>query len=112
MMIYKLLRAAEWTDLERDGQTLGAPVDRADGYVHFSTRAQLAGTLAKHFAGETGLMLLALDSDTLGPELRWEPARDGALFPHLYRALHRSDIRAATPLADGPEGPILPGDLA
>ena len=112
MMIYKILRAAEWTDLDRDGQTPGAPVDRADGYVHFSTRAQLAGTLAKHFAGETGLMLLALDSDALGPDLRWEPARDGALFPHLYRALHRSDIRAATPLADGPEGPILPGDLA
>lgn len=112
MVIYKLLRAAEWAEFARRGNTPGAPVDVADGYVHFSTRDQLAGTLAKHFAGETGLMLLALDADTLGPELRWEPARDGALFPHLYRKLHRADIRAVTPLADGAEGPILPGDLA
>jgi uncharacterized protein (DUF952 family) len=112
MMIYKLLRAAEWADLDRDGQTLGAPVDRADGYVHFSTKAQLAGTLAKHFAGETGLMLLALDSDALGPHLRWEPARGGALFPHLYRPLRRSDVTAATPLIDGPHGPVLPEGLA
>lgn len=112
MMIYKLFRAAEWTDLERDGQTPGAPVDVADGYVHFSTAPQLTGTLAKHFAGETGLMLLALDGDALGPDLRWEPARDGALFPHLYRPLRRSDVTAATPLEDGPNGPVLPEGLA
>jgi uncharacterized protein (DUF952 family) len=112
MMIYKVFRALEWAQLERDGETAGAPVDVSDGYVHFSTRDQLAGTLARHFAGESGLMLLALDADTLGPELRWEPARDGALFPHLYRMLHRADIRAVMPLAGGAEGPILPGDLA
>lgn len=112
MMIYKLFRGPEWADLARDGETPGAPVDRTDGYVHFSTAAQLKGTLAKHFAGETGLMLLTLDSTALGPALRWEPARDGALFPHLYRPLRRDDIRAATPLADGPDGPVLPGGLA
>lgn len=111
-MIYKVFRAAEWAVLDRDGETAGAPVDRADGYVHFSTRDQLAGTLAKHFAGETGLMLLALDADALGPELRWEPARDGALFPHLYRPLRRADILSVTPLPEGPDAPLPPGPAA
>ena len=59
MLIYKIFRAGEWAELEAAGETPGAPVDRADGYVHFSTAAQLAGTLARHFAGERGLWLLA-----------------------------------------------------
>jgi uncharacterized protein (DUF952 family) len=112
MLIYKVFRTPEWAELERAGQTRGAPVDRADGYVHFSTAAQLSGTLAKHFAGEADLILLTIDSDALGADLRWEPAREGALFPHLYRPLRRDDVKAATPLPDGPDGPILPGSLA
>lgn len=95
MLIYKVLRADEWRLLQARGETLGAPVDLADGYVHFSTGAQLPGTLRKHFAGETGLVLLSCDSDAMGADLRWEPARDGSLFPHLYRALRMTDIRAS-----------------
>lgn len=92
MLIYKLFRADEWADLMAQGQTPGAPIDVTDGYVHFSTAAQVAETAARYFGGVEGLVLLALQSDRLAPDLRWEPARDGALFPHLYRVLRMTDV--------------------
>lgn len=102
MLIYKLLRAAEWAGLEAEGTTAGAPADLVDGYIHFSTAEQLPGTLAKHFAGEGGLMLLAVDAGAAGPALAWEPARGGALFPHLYRPLQLAELVWVRPLDDGP----------
>ena len=99
MKIYKIFRADEWATLRRDGETDGAPVDVADGYVHFSTAEQAAETAAKHFAGEDGLMLLGLDTDALGDALKWEPSRGGQLFPHLYRNLRLADVEWAQPLA-------------
>jgi uncharacterized protein (DUF952 family) len=103
MLIYKIFRAPEWAALQAQGETLGAPVDIADGYVHFSTAAQAAETAAKHFAGQTGLVLLALDSTLLGDDLKWEPSRGGALFPHLYRPLRLTDVlwHKSLPLKDG-----------
>ncbi|OAN66794.1 hypothetical protein A8B83_19470 [Rhodobacteraceae bacterium EhC02] len=103
MLIYKIFRADEWAALQAQGETLGAPIDIADGYVHFSTAAQAQETAAKHFAGEDGLTLLALDADSLGEALTWEPSRGGALFPHLYRTLRLSDIlwHKPLPLVDG-----------
>ncbi|WP_322891760.1 MULTISPECIES: DUF952 domain-containing protein [unclassified Yoonia] len=91
MLIYKIFRADEWADLQRDGATAGAPVDLADGYIHFSTAATVAETVAKYFAGETGLVLLGVEADGLDP-LKWEPARGGVLFPHLYRDLTLADV--------------------
>lgn len=102
MLVYKILRAGEWAALRADGRSAGAPVDRADGFVHFSTRAQVAGTLARHFAGETGLVLLACDTDALGPALRWETSRGGALFPHLYAELRLDDVLWSRGI--GPDG--------
>ena len=98
MLIYKILRAPEWAELQARGATPGAPVDVADGYVHFSTAAQAAETAAKHFAGAEGLMLLALEADALGAALKWEPSRGGALFPHLYGPLRLADVLWARPL--------------
>ncbi len=112
MLIYKVLRADEWASLERDGTTPGAPVDVADGFVHFSTAGQLAGTLAKHFAAETGLMLLAVDADAVASDLRWDPSRGGALFPHLYRHLALADVIWSRPIGTGPDGPVVPEPLA
>jgi len=113
MQVYKILTAAQWIALERDGESAGAPVDRADGYVHLSTAAQLPGTLAKHFAGQDGLMLLAFDAGALGPALAWEPSRGGDLFPHLYAPLRLSELHWARPLAaDGQGGHLLPDGLA
>ncbi|MEP2641149.1 DUF952 domain-containing protein [Roseobacter sp.] len=98
MMIFKIFRSDEWAALRAQGTTQGAPIDVADGYVHFSTAAQAAETAAKHFAGETDLMLLAVDTDRLGDDLTWEVSRGGALFPHLYRELSIKDVVWAQPL--------------
>ena len=92
MLIYKIFRPSEWTSLKIQGETLGAPIDVQDGYVHFSTADQVKETAAKHFAGEADLILLGLDTDTLGDALKWEVSRGGALFPHLYRVLKIEDV--------------------
>ena len=112
MEIYKILRAPEWANLRASGETPGAPIDVADGYVHFSTAQQARETAAKHFAGVDGLMLAALDSDALGAALKWEPSRGGALFPHLYGPLRLADVLWAQPLPLGPQGHIFPDGFA
>lgn len=111
MLIYKIFRRAEWETLENDGQTLGAAIDVSDGYIHFSTATQAAETAAKHFAGEEGLILAALDADALGHALKWEPSRGGALFPHLYRVLKRDDVLWHKPLPLGPQGHEFPKEM-
>lgn len=111
MLIYKIFRADEWAALQTQGTTRGAPIDVADGYVHFSTAVQAAETAAKHFVGEEGLVLLALDADSLGDPLKWEVSRGGAKFPHLYRELRMDDVlwSRPLPLVDGAHH--FPGDM-
>ena len=106
--IYKILRPAEWAALQDAGETTGAPVDVADGFVHFSTAAQAAETLERHFAGEGELVVLAVDPSGMGEDLRWEAARGGVLFPHLYRPLRLSEVLAAAPIPREPGGNRLP----
>ena len=103
MLIFKILRADEWQHLLDNGETDGAPIDVADGYVHFSTAEQVRETAAKHFAGEDDLMLLAVETATLGDALKWEVSRGGAEFPHLYRKLMLDDViwEDILPLVDG-----------
>ena len=112
MVIYKLLRAAEWAALQSLRETPGAPIDVADGYVHFSTALQVRETAEKHFAGVEGLMLLALDADRLGAALKWEPSRGGALFPHLYGPLRLSDVTWVQPLPLVNGAHVFPDSLA
>ncbi len=112
MLIYKILRAPEWAAFQAAGETQGAPVDLADGFIHFSTADQAAGTAAKHFAEADGLVLLAVDSDALGPALRWEPSRGGALFPHLYGPLRRDQIVWARPLPQFGAAHVFPEEVA
>jgi uncharacterized protein (DUF952 family) len=97
-IIFKNCRGSEWADAERAGAFAGAAIDLRDGYIHFSTAEQVVATAAMHFAGVNGLMLVAVDADTLGPELRWEPARGGALFPHLYGPLALAHVLWVQPL--------------
>ena len=108
MLILKILRRPEWDAFRKAGETRGAPVDLADGYIHFSTPAQVTETAAKHFASESDLVLVAVDPDRLGPDLRWEPSRGGALFPHLYRPLRLSDVVWDKSLPLGAVGHIFP----
>ena len=83
-LAYKILTADQWAAFEADGVFAGAPVDLADGYIHMSTAEQLDETLAKHFAGQAGLVIATIDLAMLGDAVKWEVSRGGARFPHLY----------------------------
>ncbi|MCR8723154.1 DUF952 domain-containing protein [Frigidibacter sp. ROC022] len=111
MPIYKIFRTPEWEQLRQAGSTTGAPVDVADGFVHFSAADQLRETAAKWFAGADGLWLLACDPETLGAALKWEVSRGGALFPHLYRPLLISDLLWSRPLPLGDAGHVFPPEI-
>jgi uncharacterized protein (DUF952 family) len=102
--IYKIVPTSLWREAEGKGVFDGAPVDLADGYIHFSTAAQVEETAAKHFAGQTDLLLVRVDADRLGGALTWEPSRGGALFPHLYGKLHLPDVADIDPLPLAPDG--------
>jgi len=112
MLIYKIFRADEWAALQCDGETAGAPVDLADGFVHFSTAEQAAETAAKHFAGQEGLVLLACDGDAMGDALKWEVSRGGALFPDLFRKRRSGDILWDRPLPRIDGAHQFPDDMA
>jgi len=86
-LIFKIVPRSLWQEAEEQGVFKGAPVDLADGFIHFSTGDQVRETAARHFAGQTGLLLAAFDCDTFGDALKWEPSRGGDLFPHLYAEL-------------------------
>jgi uncharacterized protein (DUF952 family) len=97
-LIYHMCRAEEWQVAQGAGFYAGSSQDAADGFVHFSTAAQIVESAARHRAGQTGLLLLAVDPAALGAALRWEPSRSGQLFPHLYGPLPCSAVRRVDPL--------------
>lgn len=109
--IYKICPKALWDEAVAAGVFAGAPVDLADGYIHFSTEAQVRETARRHFAGQSGLVLAAFEAERLGPALRYEPSRGGDLFPHLYARLDPSLALWVKPmrlLADGQHEMPLP----
>lgn len=103
-MIYKILSESAWQDAERSGICHGNGDDARDGFIHFSAADQVAGTAAKHFAGQGDLVLVAVDESRLGAALKWEPSRGGALFPHLYGTLPLSAVVAVMPMPLGTNG--------
>ncbi len=127
--IYKLMTAAEWDAAWAEGVCRGSEQDQRDGFIHFSTAAQIAETARKHFSGVPDLVLLAVDTDLIeklhspenevatakqseGSPLRWEPSRGGDLFPHLYALLPSAAVTSATPAPLADDGtPIIPHDL-
>ena len=103
-IIFKIAPRHLWREAEARGLFEGAPVDLADGFIHFSNAAQLRETAAKHFRGQDDLLLIAVDGEKLGDALRYEPSRGGDLFPHLYGPLPLDAVISAAPLpldADG-----------
>jgi len=102
--IYKICEREAWRAAEAAGAFGGSDVDRRDGFIHFSAAAQVAETASKHFAGQSGLVLVAVDGDVLGPALKWERSRGNDLFPHLYAVLPLSAVRWARPLPDEADG--------
>ena len=102
--LYKICPAALWREAERDGVFRGSEVDLRDGFIHFSSAEQVAETAAKHFAGQSDLLLLRVDAAKLGDKLKWEPSRGGALFPHLYGELDLAAVIGVDALPLAPDG--------
>ncbi len=102
--IYHMCRREEWQAAQAAGAYHGSSQDRGDGFIHFSTAAQVIESAAKHRAGQEGLVLLAVDPARLGAALVWEPSRGGQLFPHLYGALPLDAVIRAEDLPLGPDG--------
>ena len=103
-LILKIVPRALWLEAEAIGTFAGAPVDRADGFIHFSAPEQVAETAEKHFAGQHDLLLVAVEPERLGEALRWEVSRGGAKFPHLYAPLILADVAWVKPLPLGRDG--------
>jgi uncharacterized protein (DUF952 family) len=97
-LIYKITDAAVWADAASRGRFEGAPIDLADGYIHFSDASQVEETARKYFAGQANLLLVAFEAEVFGSALKWEVSRGGALFPHLYATLDPSLALWAKPL--------------
>ena len=110
--IYKICERTSWRLAEQIGTYRGSAADARDGFIHFSTAAQLAGTLAKHFAGRRELLLVAVDAGALGEALKWEPSRGGELFPHLYAALPLTAVRWTKAVPDEVSGQRVLPELA
>ena len=109
--IYKIVSRTEWTSAEAAGRFEGSALDRKDGYIHLSTAAQAGETARLHFHGQADLLLLRLDAEGLGADLKWEPSRGGQLFPHLYRPLVLGEVEEARDLPLNAEGWPDPGPL-
>ena len=101
-LIYKIVSADQWREAEAAGRFEGSEVDRRDGFIHFSTAAQVRETALRHFAARHGLLLVAVETATV--PIRWEPSRGGALFPHLYGQLPLAAVRWSRPLELGADG--------
>ena len=103
-LIYKIATAASYDPARGAASYSGMPIDAKDGYLHLSTAAQLGDTLRLHFAGQSGLVLLAVRTADLGDKLVWEPSRGGQLFPHFYGALPLSSVAWEAPLSVATDG--------
>lgn len=110
--IYKILTRAEWRAAQAAGTFEGSAVDRADGFIHFSTAAQAGETARRHFAGQADLVVLEIEANDLGAALRWEPSRGGDLFPHLYGPLAVAKVLGEREAPLGADGVPVLGGLA
>lgn len=108
-IIYKIVKAEEWEAARAEGLFTGSKVDRKDGFIHFSTAEQVSETASLHFAGQKGLLLVAVDTSLLGDDLKWKASRRGQKFPHLYGALTMKPVLWAKTITTGKDGThVLP----
>lgn len=110
-IIFKISPAEPWRAAEAAGVFTGAPIDIADGFIHFSTADQVRQTAALHFAGQADLVIAAIDASALGDALRYEASRGGDLFPHLYAQLPMSAVLWSKPMPIGSDGAHIFPDL-
>ncbi|PIB90490.1 DUF952 domain-containing protein [Caulobacter sp. FWC2] len=109
-LIYKILSRAEWDAAKAAGRFEGSAVDHQDGFIHLSGADQAQETAAKYFKDQPNLVLLGVEAEGLGADLKWEASRGGALFPHLYRPLLVSDVITEADLGLDADGVPQLGD--
>ena len=97
--VYKVVAQSEWSAAEREGVFRGAEIDLNDGYIHLSDGEQVERTVALYFEHRDDLVLVALEAEKLGEDLKWEPSRGGAMFPHLYATLPLDRVVFASPFS-------------
>lgn len=107
---FKLADAPAWAAARAAGVFHGSALDLADGYIHLSSPAQLAGTARRHYAGRDDLVLLAVDLTRCGDAVRWEPSRGGELFPHLYAPLEVAAVTSERALVVDADGAMIFAD--
>lgn len=112
-IVYKLLTLADWQAAAAAKVFSGSGIDVADGFIHLSAADQVGETLSRHFASVAGtLVLLAVDLGLVEGDVKWEPSRGGALFPHVYGTIPLAAVVAAEPLTQDRDGSHrLPADL-
>lgn len=111
MIIYKVLKDTEFLELEKNGKSHGSALDKKDKFVHMSTKQQLSETLRKHFYQKNNLILMAIDSETITSNLRWEESRSDQLFPHLYAELKFTDALWFSPIEFVENHHIIPSAI-
>jgi uncharacterized protein (DUF952 family) len=112
-LIYKICHGIEWRLAEREGIYAGSAKDREDHFIHFSRGEQVMGTLQRYYAEASDLVLVAVTADALGDLLKYEPSRDGALFPHLYGTLPMTFVKWVKPIGRDADGAfVLPKGVA
>jgi uncharacterized protein (DUF952 family) len=111
-LIYKILTREQWRQAQAEGVFRGAPIDLADGYIHFSTAGQVQRTADRHFAGMNHLLIAAVEAGLLGDKLVYEASRGGALFPHLYAVLELGAVKWVRPMPLGKDGRHALPDLS
>lgn len=111
MLIFKIVHSDEWREAQTGGVYRGSAKDQADGFLHFSTEEQVIGTLTRYYADANDLVLVAVDADSLGDALKYEPSTAGALYPHLYGDLSLSAVRWVRPIARDAQGKFTPPEI-
>lgn len=110
--VYKIISQSDWATACEEKKFTGAEIDLADGYIHLSTAKQVRETASRHFAGRDDLLLLSVDSERFGDDMKWEPSRGGDLFPHLYGILSVQDVEKADSLPlDDLGNHVFPNDV-
>ena len=110
-LVYKLFRQSEWHVAMRSGMFAGSDDDRRDGFIHLSAPGQVRATFKKYFANEADPVLVAFAAESLGPTLKWEPSRGGALFPHFYGILDMGTAVATAPIRREQGAPVFPREI-
>jgi len=110
-IIYKILRQAEWAELQQDGNFAGSVHDKRDGFIHMSTAAQLEGTLDKHYTQGDVVILVAVRLADIEISVKWEVSRGGAEFPHIYGRLPLSAVTQYWPLSPDAKGRYAPNEF-